>query len=157
MLKSDKKHSVKYLFVHLIYKRDIDIESKQIFANIKNIGQNSCFLSCFYILLCRNSCIVTMFEKSRSIYEISRGLWRGLLAPSALGFICLSFTSFLDLIDDIITNIVQLFTSTTQPRFLFFDKQTTEPVASQSDSYIGIGFSFSNAIACSDAQAIVFC
>lgn len=90
----------------------------------------------------------------RSIYEISKWLWGGYLASLTAGNSRLSLNHFCTRIDDVISDIVRLLFVFGQKICIFFNNNI-KTFASQSN-HIGIGFSFSLTIACSDAQAMVF-
>lgn len=90
----------------------------------------------------------------RSIYGFSNCLWGGRLASLTAGNSHQSLTHFCNFFDDVFDNIVRCFIVIAQEICSLFCN-TIITLASQSH-HIGIRFSFSPTIACSDAQAMVF-
>lgn len=94
-------------------------------------------------------------SRIRSIYEIRKSLWGGYLASLTSGNSRSSINHFCNIFDDVSNDIVRIVLVIAH-RFEYFFTKNIKPVASQSYPKIGIGFSFSPAIAWSGAQAIVF-
>lgn len=81
-------------------------------------------------------------SRIKSIYEISKLLWGGHLAPLTPHNSRSSLNHFCNIFDDVNDDIVRLFFVIAHQCEYFFTKNI-KPLASHFNSKIGIGFSFS--------------